>query len=243
MALIRPCRAVTSRTWQSNSSNSNHSDRQRQCEDGAPGYTISVPSKTVSSDKSDGRRSSSRGWWTSFSLSMPLERETQCTSVNSCLRLWYSPLMSACVDENANFAGFDLLDGDEDTLRLNSCVVRVYTKSHSSPNYSLLIEYDVALCCFQFIGKDVTSASHTSDRVNTNYLEIGSFHHPFPSNSVIVQLTDGYYTAFNDVVTHNHPPPIISDPTSKVSPTPRPAVNPVVTNNMLLLDTPQTRNP
>jgi hypothetical protein len=135
-----------------------------------------------------------------------------------------APLMSACVDENANFAGFDLLDGDDDTLRLNSCVVRVYAKSHSSPDYSLLIEYDVALCFLQFIGNDVTPRPLTSNRVDTDVLEIANFHHPFPSNSVILQLTDGYYTAFNDVVTHNHSPPIISDVTSKVSPNPRPCV-------------------
>src|SRR5277367_6457978 len=30
-------------------------------------------------------------------------------------------------------------------------------------------------------------------------------------NSVVIQLTDGYYTAFNDVVTHDHPLPSMKD--------------------------------
>ena len=35
-------------------------------------------------------------------------------------------------------------------------------------------------------------------------------------NSVVIQLTDGYYTAFNDVVNHQHPLPTLANPESKV---------------------------
>ena len=58
-------------------------------------------------------------------------------------------------NENPNFACFDLLDADDDTLRMNTLIIRIYAKTHISNNYSLLLEHDVALCCLQFIGKDV----------------------------------------------------------------------------------------
>jgi hypothetical protein len=57
--------------------------------------------------------------------------------------------------ENPNFASFDLLGGDDDTLRLNTLVIRIYAKPHISTNYTLLLEYDISLCCLQFIGRDV----------------------------------------------------------------------------------------
>jgi hypothetical protein len=57
--------------------------------------------------------------------------------------------------ENPNFACFDLSNGDDDTLRLNSLVIRIYAKTHASANYFLLIEHDILLCCLQFIGTDV----------------------------------------------------------------------------------------
>src|SRR5271169_2394182 len=83
----------------------------------------------------------------------------RCISVNRFLRPWYLTFYF-CGEgdanwENPNFAGFDVLDGDDDTLRQNTLVIRIYAKTHTATNYSLLIEYDVALCCLQFIGKDV----------------------------------------------------------------------------------------
>jgi|SRR5271155_2282104 len=57
---------------------------------------------------------------------------------------------------NPNFSDFDLLNCDDDTLRLNALVIRIYAKHHTEINYSLLIDYNVALCCLQYIGKDVT---------------------------------------------------------------------------------------
>jgi hypothetical protein len=59
------------------------------------------------------------------------------------------------VNENPNFAAFDLLDGDDDTLRLNDLIIKVFAKPHREREYSLLIEYDISLCCLQYIGKDV----------------------------------------------------------------------------------------
>ena len=63
--------------------------------------------------------------------------------------------------KNPNFTGFDFLGSDDDTLRLNSMILRVYAKPHSTTNYILLMELDVALCCLQFIGKDVVSLKLT----------------------------------------------------------------------------------
>ena len=59
--------------------------------------------------------------------------------------------------KNPNFASFDLLDSDDDTLRQNDLVIRIFAKMHNETNYHLLIEYDIALCCLQFIGRDVRS--------------------------------------------------------------------------------------
>jgi len=83
-----------------------------------------------------------------------------CISVNSYFRLWYVSY-GGVTDENPNFACFDLLDGDDDTLRLNTLIIRVYAKPHTSTNYTLLIEHDIALCCLQFIGKDVVPSSRS----------------------------------------------------------------------------------
>lgn len=73
--------------------------------------------------------------------------------------------------KNPNFACFDILDSDDDTLRLNTLVIRIYAKPHTSTNYTLLIEHDIALCCLQFIGKDVLfSSSEVNIRLDNSII-------------------------------------------------------------------------
>jgi len=88
-----------------------------------------------------------------------------CISVNSYFRLWYVVYEGHEANKNPNFVCFDLLDGDDDTLRLNTLIIRVYAKPHTSTNYTLLIEHDIALCCLQFIGKDVLAAKHMANLI------------------------------------------------------------------------------
>ena len=78
-----------------------------------------------------------------------------CILANRCLGRWYYYFTVFKLTKNPTFSGFDFLGSDDDTLRLNNMILRIYAKPHSATNYTLLIEHDISLCCLQFIGRDV----------------------------------------------------------------------------------------
>ena len=83
---------------------------------------------------------------------------------------------------NPDFAFFDL-DGDGSTIaRADECVVRVWARDATSPEYCLLVDLTVNLRSLQFVGKSLES-----------------FHHPLPQNCILFHLDDGIYTSFTDL--------------------------------------------
>ncbi|PSK42993.1 hypothetical protein B9Z65_6947 [Elsinoe australis] len=66
-------------------------------------------------------------------------------------------------------------------LRQEDVRVKFWARSRNDKQYQILLDMSLNLRSLQFIGKD-----------------LATFHHPFPQNCVIFQLTDGYYTCFTD---------------------------------------------
>ncbi|KAL1302370.1 hypothetical protein AAFC00_002773 [Neodothiora populina] len=82
---------------------------------------------------------------------------------------------------NPNFNHIDLGDCPPSITRLDTLIVRFWAKTGRQDKYNLLIDMTLSLRSLQFLGKS-----------------LASFHHPFPPNSILFQLTDGFYTAFTD---------------------------------------------
>lgn len=78
--------------------------------------------------------------------------------------------------------------------------VRFWAKTERQSHYNILLEITLSLRSLQYIGKSVSHLVFALDQfVNIlTHDQLASFHHPFPPNCVLFQLTDGFYTAFTD---------------------------------------------
>lgn len=98
---------------------------------------------------------------------------------------------------NPSFKNFDLNSLGPSTSRSDRAVVKLWAKPLNMAEYFLLLEVHVQLRALQYIGKSLES-----------------FHHPFPTNSVIFQFVDGFYTGLTDMVSVKEPTaPRPQDPT------------------------------
>lgn len=84
--------------------------------------------------------------------------------------------------------------------RAESLTVRFWTKREKTGGWSPFLDISLSLRSLQFIGRD-----------------LAAFSHPFPHNSVIFELTDGYYTCFTDAQVDEAQNPFASN-TTKASP-------------------------
>ncbi|GAB7356595.1 hypothetical protein MBLNU459_g7323t1 [Dothideomycetes sp. NU459] len=100
---------------------------------------------------------------------------------------------------NPNFNHIDLGGCGPGITRADSLTVKFWTKTEAVSDYSLLLDMTLSLRSLQFLGKS-----------------LASFHHPFPPNCVLFQLTDGFYTCFTDAKV-DEPLDPFTDMTTKAS--------------------------
>lgn len=94
---------------------------------------------------------------------------------------------------NPDFQAFDLQQYGPSITRLDSVIVKIWTKTTAAEGFQLLVEWKTQLRALTFLSKT-----------------LDSFHHPLPVNCVVFHLTDGVYTNFVDA------PDIHDNKTSKL---------------------------
>ena len=88
---------------------------------------------------------------------------------------------------NPSFRFFDLNALGPFIGRSLDMTLRLWAKNSKMEEYIMLIDIELSLDSFQFIGKDLEN-----------------FHHPLPENCLLFHLTDGIYTSFTDMPVEGH---------------------------------------
>ena len=83
---------------------------------------------------------------------------------------------------NPSFRAFDLNALGPAISRKSQLLMKLWAKTSTSEDYSLLLDIDFNLRSLQFLGKS-----------------LDNFHHPLPTNCVLFHMTDGIYTSFTDL--------------------------------------------